>query len=417
MSHEVQKRMIALVATALTCLLAGLLIGGAVIHRQWQGRLSDEEFLNGCLKRLSGKPGPSGPKRASSALVRVGAASVETVQPEKPVVGRLREVRKATVASEVIGTIVAMAVEQGSPVTGGKTVLARVDETWTRLGIDQQTAKIEAVAAQLKKEHANLDRITESLKRGVATSKEHEDHLAATEQKKAELKEAQVQLAELQEKFRRLRIIAPFDGWVARKHAELGERLTLGSPVADIVSRGTIYAEVNVPESMINGLTEGMSVPIRVDPLDRTVTGKLVSINPYGATASRTYPVRVALDDAKGKLKVGMSVTAVMPTGEPSRQIMVPKDAVLIRPNGSTVWLVVPDGPGLLRAQPVGVDVVATVGGRHAVRPLTKAGRDVLADGCRVVIEGAERLYPNQSVRILAKPQAPAGQTARTPRP
>jgi len=403
MSHEVQKRRVALVATALTCLLVGLFVGGAAIQRQWEGKLSDADFLRGRLKGLSQGAGAPGPQASRSALVRVSVATVETVQSEKPVVGRLREVRKACVASEVTGTIAAMNVEEGSPVTGGKTILARVDDTWTRLDVDQQKAKIEAINAQLRKEKANLDRIRESLEQKVATPKEYDDHLAQTQQKEAELKEAQVHLEDLHEKSRRLRIVAPFDGWVTRKHAELGERLTLGSPVVDIISRGTIYAEVNVPESMINGLSAGMGIPVRIDPLGRSFTGKLISINPYGATASRTYPVRIVLDDRQGELKVGMSVTAVMPDGKESRQITVSKDAVLVRPDGSTVWVIAPGGNEQLLAQPVPVNVVATVGVRHAVRPLTTDGKKALADGARVVIEGGERLYPNQPVRILTE--------------
>ncbi|MGB2821639.1 MAG: efflux RND transporter periplasmic adaptor subunit, partial [Phycisphaerae bacterium] len=358
MSHESQRRRITLVATALTCLLAGLIVGGAAIHRQWQGRLSDEDFLKGCLSRLSGGPASAGPRPAPAALVRVSLASVEEIQPETPVVGRLREVREASVASEVTGTVVAMDVEEGSAVTGGQTVLVQVDDTWTRLAIDQQKAKIEAIEAQLRKDEANLERIMQSLDRKVATPKEHGDQLATAEQTRAQLKEARANLEDLQEKFHRLRIVAPFDGWVTRKHTELGERLSLGSPVVDIVSRGTIYAEVNVPESMINRLAPGMSVPVRVDPLDRTVTGNLATINPYGATASRTYPVRIALDDGRGELKIGMSVTAVMPAGKRSRQTMVAKDAVLIHPDGSTVWAVVADANEQLLAQPVPVEVV-----------------------------------------------------------
>ena len=401
MSHGVQKHRIALVATALTCLLAGAVGGGSALHRRWTEKLSDAKFLRARLKALTGDSAPREASGAQAALVRVSRATVEDVQPEKPVVGRLREVRKASVASEVTGVIVAIDVEQGSPVTGGKTVLARVDDTWAKLDIAKQTARIQAIQAQLKNDRANVERLRRSLERQVATPKEYDDQLAAAEQRAAELSEAQAQLKDLQEKFRRLQIVAPFDGWVTQKHAELGERLTFGSLVVDVVSRGTIYAEVNVPESMINVLAPGREVPVRIDPLERTLTGKIVSINPYGATASRTYPVRVALDDAEGELKVGMSVTAVMPDGRQSRQIMVSRDAVLVRPDGSTVWVVTAcDGGGLL-ARPVPVEIAATVGARHAVRPVTAPGRAALKDRCRVVIEGAERLYPNQPVRIM----------------
>jgi RND family efflux transporter MFP subunit len=395
--HEAQKRTIAAVAIALTCLLAGLLGGGLAIQNRWSGKVSDVDYLKDRLKRLSPNT-QAGPPPAQAALVRVALAREDMIQPERPVVGRLVEVRKTSVSSEVPGTIVAMDVEDGSPVIGGKTVLVKVDGTWTNLAIEKQKARIEAIAAQVKMEEANLRRLAQTLAANVATPQEYEDQAALTEQRRAEMKEAQAQLADLQEQSRRLVIVAPFDGWVTRRYAELGQRLSVGSPVVDIVSRGTIYAEVNVPESIINSMTLGMSVPVRIDPLGRVVAGKLATINPDGASASRTYPVRIAMDDQQGALKVGMSVTAILPVGAKSRQIMVSPDAVLTKPDGSTVWVVAPDGNKDLRARPVPVEIVATAGGLQAVRPVAKSA---LADNAQVVIEGAERLYPNQSVRIL----------------
>jgi len=419
MSHEVQKRRVGLVATALTCLLLGLLAGGLGIQKQWTWRVSDKDYLTGRLKGLSSPAAAAKPKAAPAALVRVDLASVETVQPERPVVGRLLQVRKARVASEVAGTIVEMNVEEGSPVVEGKTVLARVDAIWTRLAADKQKARIEAIGAQVRMEEANLKRVTESLARKVATTKEYDDQSAMTDQKRAELKEAQVQLADLQEQSRRLSIVAPFDGWVTAKHAELGDRLSLGSPVADIISRGTIYAEVNVPETMVNGLKLGMTITVRIDPLGRDIAGKLAAINPYGAAASRTYPVRIALDDEQGALKVGMSVTAVMPVGGRAKQIMVARDAVLTRSDGSTVWVLADDAKAsqTYRAVPVPVEIVATAGDRHAVVPQTPAGREALVDKSLVVIEGGERLYPNQTVRVLKEEPLRSAMTGSPPAP
>jgi len=395
--HEAQKRTITAVAIALTCLLAGLLGGGLAIQNQWSAKVSDVDYLKGRLKGLS-PDAQAGPPPAQAALVRVAVAREDMIQAERPVVGRLVEVRKTSISSEVPGTIVAMDVEEGSPVVGGKTVLVKVDDTWTNLAIEKQKAHIEAIAAQVKTEEANLRRLAQTLAASVATPQEYEDQAALTEQRRAEMKEAQAQLADLQEQSRRLVIVAPFDGWVTHRYAELGQRLSVGSPVVDIVSRGTIYAEVNVPESIINSMALGMSVPVRVDPLGQVITGKLATINPDGASASRTYPVRIAMDDRQGALKVGMSVTAILPVGAKSRQIMVSPDAVLTRPDGSTVWVVAPDDKNQLRARPVPVEIVATAGGLIAVRSV---GKSALADNAQIVIEGAERLYPNQSVRIF----------------
>ena len=99
------------------------------------------------------------------------------------------------------------------------------------------------------------------------------------------------------------------------KHAELGGHVSPGTPIVDIVSRGQVDARLMVPESVINLIRVDQALPIRVDPLGEEVRGKVVSVTPYGPTASRTFPVRVRLDDQEGRLKVGMSVTAMIATG------------------------------------------------------------------------------------------------------
>jgi len=395
-----QQSRILLVAVALTFLLAGAYAGSVLAHRWWRARVANPEFLS----TLSGdKPaGPGGPGEQSGptgALIRADTAHLEEIRPERPVVGRLQEIRKVTVASEITGKIVAMNVTEGSPVIGGKTIIASIDRVWLDLSIAQQKARIEVITAQLRKEEANRRRVTVLLQQGVAPDQELTDQLAAYDQRQAELKEAKTALEELEEERRRVDIVAPFDGWVTLRRAELGQRLSPGSPVVDVVSRGDIYAVMNVPESLVNGLEIGMKIPVTIEPLDKTQVGSLCSITPYGSQASRTYPVRVRLSDEDGTLKAGMSATAIFPSGDRQKRTMVSCNAVLIKPDGNTVWVVEPGAP--LTAVPLPVEIVARVGNRFAVEPLSPDGRALLVDGAMVVVEGAERLRPHQAVVLM----------------
>ena len=397
MSKDRQQSRVLLVAVALTFLLGGACAGGVCVHRWWQGRLAKGEFVN--TSTAEGPPGGAGQNEPPAALIRVDTARVEEVRPEKRIVGRLHEVRKATLASEVRGKIIAMNVREGSPVVANTTVIASVDKVWLDLSIDRQTARIEAAKAQLRKEKHNLDRLTMVHQRGAATDFEYADQMAAHDNKQAELKEAEVALKELREQRGRVGIVSPFDGWVTVRHAELGQWVSPGSAVVDVISRGEVYAVMNIPESLVNGLSIGMKVPVRIDALGDTPTGTISSITPYGPMASRTYPVRVTLGDDGGRFKVGMSTTATFPAGAKQKRIMVSRDAVLIKPDGATVWVVRPGQS--MTATAVPVDVVARVGERFAVAPVTPEGRRLLADAATVVVEGAERLRPDQAVRFM----------------
>lgn len=186
------------------------------------------------------------------------------------------------------------------------------------------------------------------------------------------------------------------------KHAELGSHVTVGTPLVEIISSGQLDARLMVPESAVNLLEEGEHIAIRIDPLKEEVEGTVVSVTPYGPTASRTFPVRVRLDDQQGRLKVGMSVTASIPTGPERESLVVSRDAVLVRPDGATVWVAMAgEQPATAEVQPVPVTVSDRMRDQYAIEPETASGQQLLVDGATVVIEGLERLMPGQVVRIV----------------
>jgi len=366
--------------------------------------MQDAEFLRGELERLgrqSGQP-DAGPPPAEPALVRVSVAQRKTIQPQRPIVGRLVEVRKVTVASEVTGKILDMPVEVGTPVIAGKTVLARVEDVWCTLASDRCEAQLASTHARLKYEELELDRHEQLKNTRAVSDSEFESKQAMVAELEARVRETKGALKEESERIARSTILAPFDGTVVAKHAELGGHVSPGDPIVDVVSRGQVDARLMVPESAINLIGVGQVLPIRVDPLGEEMEGEIVSLNPYGPTASRTFPVRVRLDDRGGRLKVGMSVTASITIGPEREALVVSKDAVLVRPDGSTAWVALPQGePLTAEVHPVPVTITARMPGEYAIEPETAEGRELLVAGTQVVVEGAERLQKEQQVRII----------------
>jgi RND family efflux transporter MFP subunit len=342
----------------------------------------------------------------------VRVAERKTVQPQRPIIGRLVEVRKVTVASEVIGKILDLPVEEGTPVVAGKTVLAQIDDVWSRLALNRCKAQAASTEAKLRYEQGELDRY-QQLKDTLSQS-ELDSKQATVDEFQASLSVCQAAVEEETVRIERSTILAPFDGTVVAKHAELGGHVSPGDPIVDVVSRGQVDAMLMVPESVINLIRLDQELAIRVDPLEEEVLGTVVSVTPYGPSASRTFPVRVRLDDQGGRLKVGMSVTASIAVGAEREALVVSKDAVLVRPDGSTVWVALPGGePQAGEVQPVPVTISARMPEEYAVEPETLRGRELLVAGARVVVEGAERLMPGQQVRIVALDGSPTEAAAR----
>jgi len=100
----------------------------------------------------------------------------------------------------------------------------------------------------------------------------------------------------------------------------------------------------------------------------------------------------------------------MVPTESEREALVVAKDAVLVRPDGSTVWVARRGKRGeTAEVKPVPVDITARMRDEYAVEAQTAAGAGLLTPGAEVVIEGAERLMPNQTVRIVTLNVTPPG--------
>lgn len=395
-----QRQILLIASLTLTALLLGWVMGGVVVSRVTRQQLGDPAFLRSRLKEADPQDGQA--KDTAPPLVRVDVAQEKMIQPQRPIIGRLVEVRKVTVSSEVGGKIIDIPVEEGTPVVGGQTVLARIDDIWCRLGLARCEAQVASIQAQLDFAVNDLQRCQRLREQNTTTESELQLKQSAVEDLQAKLAETKAVMDEQAERQTRSVLLAPFNGTVIAKHAELGGYVSVGSPIVDVVSRGEMDARLMMPESIINFIRIDQVLPILVDPLQEEVAGKVVSVTPYGPTASRTFPVRVRVDDQGGRLKVGMSVTAMIGTGAERKALVVSKDAVLVRPDGSTVWVAVAGKQSsAIEVRPVPVRICVQTAGEYAVEP--EGGRDsgLLVPGVRVVIEGAERLTPGQQVRIV----------------
>ena len=316
--------------------------------------------------------------------------------------GRLVEIQKVVLASEVSGLINEMTVEVGDKVQAKKTLIVGVDATWLNIALIQAQRQKEFDRVNMTLQKAELNRLERLRERqaGVVTDSELEKQTALAEESVAKYKLSEAMENEIQEKLNRTKIYAPFNGAIIRKLAELGAYVSPGTPLVEIVSDGQADALFHINEKFIQRIHIGDPLPIYVPAVDKTINGEIVSIVPYGSTAARSFPVRIRIDDQDGLLKIGMSVQCTLETTEKAQRLTVPRDAVLQKPGENTVWVVQKESDGSLRVTPVPVYIHAKANAVLAVRPATEAGEKTLVPGALTIIEGAERLMPGQEVEL-----------------
>ncbi|MDO4570817.1 MAG: efflux RND transporter periplasmic adaptor subunit [Planctomycetia bacterium] len=410
----------------LTALLCGSFLGFFGTNSFYKKNLADEKFVSQVYESFK-KKDDSAPQQRSAALVQVKTLEVGPAQEYRTILGRLIEINRSTVSCEVSGKIIEMCVEEGSPVEGyvwkdnrspaengkeerlpketppPKSVIARIDPIWNNIAVLEIQSNIAALEAKQRFQANELERSQALITTDAVSKSEFESNRAALEELHGQIAAQKALLSELRLRLKRSTIVAPYTGEVVQRYVDVGAYVTPGTPIAEVISTGQIDARVYIPEDFIQRIHIGQEITLHIDPLNKDVVGKVAQIVGSAETASRTFPVRVRLDDVKGELKAGMSVTSRIPVTDHFDALLTHEDAVLVKPDGNTIWVLseVPEG---LEANPYPVRILADMRQTLAIAPIDEAGRKALQSGVKVVTEGAERLIPGQLVQIVETP-------------
>ena len=202
-------------------------------------------------------------------------------------------------------------------------------------------------------------------------------------------------------------IRAPFDGYVVKKHTEVGAWIRRGDPVVDVVELDPVEIEISIPEIYISYLEVGTIQPIQLEALDgkileeleQPLLGTVVRIVPQADLRSRTFPVKLRVDNPRQGsshlLKAGMLARVLLAVGKPHPSLLVSKNALVLGGRTPLVFVLKTDAATKeTTAHPVEVEIGVADGSLIQV-----SGE--LREGDRVVVEGNERLRPGVAVRIV----------------
>ncbi len=348
-----------------------------------------------------------GPPPANARLDRV---TQETVGQQRAATGEVVSLRRADVATQEEGLVEYLELNIGDAVEKGQ-VIARLDAMRARIAVDRLGARIAADEAVVEQRTAELAQAERDLERfqqlsdmGSVGESELDDATTLVQSRRAILAEARAILATDRAELRLaertlgdMSIRAPFAGRVVRKHTELGQWVSLGDPILTIVSLDELEARADIPERSVGALA-GPGAPIEVDvpALGERLTGTLIEVVPAADSLSRLFPIRVRLEDPKGRLRPGMSLSAYLPTGERAPSLTISEDAILRGPAGEFVYF---DAAGVSQVAPI-VRLFSTKD-RVVIRS------PVLQPGMLVVTEGNERMFPGQPLNVLNADQFP----------
>lgn len=214
-------------------------------------------------------------------------------------------------------------------------------------------------------------------------------------QAEARLDQQSNQVALLEDRLAKYTVRSPFNGFVIRELTEAGYWVSQGDPVAELIEIDIVEIEVFVPENFIRFVKVGEQTELKLEAipdLTEPLIGKVVTIVPEAEVKSRTFPVRVRLQnprvDNSFLVKPGMLARCSLPIGQVKKAILIPKDALVLGQSGYQV-MVIKDG----KVKKVTTELGLTQGSWVEA----KSGISV---GDELAVFGNERLRDGEQVKI-----------------
>lgn len=331
--------------------------------------------------RAQEQPKPPAPPPAT---VSVAQAHEVKLAPSRWVPGSVVSRDDARIASVASGRVVEVA-EVGTVVARGDRI-AKLDDTSLKLRLEQSRASAGRAKAQRDLAQTQATRLAK-LAPGNAIAQTQLDEARATlESAQQELARADAERRSIEHDLSETEIRAPFGGVVTERFVQRGEYLNTGGQVAHLVDTTHLEARVQAPLALATKLAAGQSVTMRLHGATQPVSVRTVV--PVGDERSRQFELRVNLPE--GVALVGTALEVALPETEGVAALTVPRDALVLRESQTYVMRVKADNT----AERVDVKPGSA---RDTLVEVTGA----LAEGDRVVIRGAERLNPGQSVKVV----------------
>ncbi len=332
----------------------------------------------------------AGEQAAPRPVKVVMAASEQDKVTSSPGVVRARI--ETDLAFRTLGRMVSRRVNVGDLVHKGD-VLAEIDPLALLLAVRSAEAELRNAQAQL--ENAAT---TEVRKRRLIQSKAVSiaDHDLAEQQLKsatANAAKARASLAKAHEQLGYSELRAEFDGVVTATSSEMGQTVSAGQPVLKLARLEQRDVVVDVPEAQFNNvrLDDRFNVALQLDSRIQAI-GVVRELAPQADPNTRTYRLKIAIDQAPEIFRLGAVVTATPLVGERKQAIALPVSAIRREGGAIHVWVV---DRTTATVAPRAVELDDPASGARSVRVLSG-----LREGEEIVVAGVDELVDGQNVKL-----------------
>jgi HlyD family secretion protein len=342
--------------------------------------------------------------RAEVELATVAVISPAEAEAVLTASGYVVARRKAAVASKGTGQLVYLGVAEGDAVKKGQ-VLARLEDRDVMASLSRAKENLRMQEADLNDAKRSLERQKKLLAMNLVAQADFDAAEARYNRVVASIESARSAVKEAETAVEYTRIVAPFDGTVVSKNADVGEivaplagAVSSRAAVVTIADLGSLEVEADVSEANLTRVFSNQPCQVTLDAYpERHYAAYVDKIVPTADRAKATVMVKIKFKSYDERVLPEMSAKiAFLPkqAGDPAENrslLAVPSDALAERKGRSVVYRI-EDG----RAIEVPVTVGRRMGGFAEIQSGVKAGD-------KVITRVNERIEAGSRVAVKAR--------------
>ena len=325
-------------------------------------------------------------KRGAARAVLIGTTAVQARALEiyEDVVGSLENVVDPKVGAEVAGRVTRVLGFTGKKVKKGE-LLAEIDAQDFEIQSRGDAAEIKRLQALLENQERVVQRQQKLVSQGFISQNALDEALAQRAVLREQLSAARARAESTGRSLGKTKVVSPVDGEIETQVVATGDYVKVGDPLFTLVGMSRMRAHLLFPESAASRIRPGLRVRLESPAAPgKMVETRIDEIKPTVNAGNRALDAIVRFDAADGAFRGGGSVNARVVIGVRENALMVPEQAVVLRPAGKVVYVV----EGSRVSQRVVETGLRQDGLQEVVKGL--AGGEVIAtDGAGFLSDGA----------------------------
>ncbi|MGM0548380.1 MAG: efflux RND transporter periplasmic adaptor subunit [Bacillota bacterium] len=205
----------------------------------------------------------------------------------------------------------------------------------------------------------------------------------------ASLRQAEASLDQTKDQISKTKITASFTGVVNQVNVDQGEMISNGQTVVNLINIDELYAEIGVTAATASAIKKGELVKVKPETMQHFIDGEITNIAPAADSSSRTFLVKVKIENKDHKLRAGMFADVSLAKGKAGQAVVVPIESIVDLNSDQPYIFVIESGKALRKDIQIGIATDSKV---EILAGLT-AGEEV-------VIRGQSNLEDGQSVEV-----------------